>query len=199
MLASRNIFLIGPMGSGKTAVGRHLARLFRFTFHDSDADIEARTGVDIAFIFEKEGETGFRLRERESIERLTRLDSIVLATGGGAVIDPDNRRVLAERGVVVYLKTSIDQQLERTRHGRHRPLLNDTDPGEKLEELMQMRAVLYAQIADFTVSTDARRVQLVADEIHQEIRRARAETEAPAQAPAPAQGEGGPPAPITRG
>jgi shikimate kinase len=175
MLSQRNIFLIGPMGSGKTAVGRHLARLFRLTFHDSDADIEAKTGVDIAFIFEKEGEAGFRLREKESIERLTRLESIVLATGGGAVIETDNRRVLAERGVVVYLKTSIDQQLERTRHARHRPLLNDTNPEEKLEELMTKRAALYAEIADLTVSTDGRRVQLVAEEIHQEIRRAQAD------------------------
>jgi shikimate kinase len=172
MPTSRNIFLIGPMGSGKTAVGRHLARLFRLTFHDSDADVEARTGVDIAFIFEKEGEAGFRARERESIERLTRLDSIVLATGGGAVIDPDNRRVLAERGVVVYLETSIDQQIERTRHARHRPLLNGPDPEEKLRELMARRAALYAEIAHITVSTDGRRVQLVAEEIHGELRRA---------------------------
>src|SRR6201995_3543686 len=116
MLTTRNIFLIGPMGSGKTAVGRHLARLLQYAFHDSDADIEAKTGVDIAFIFEKEGEAGFRLREKESIERLTRMQSIVLATGGGAVIDPDNRRALAERGLVVYLATSVGQQLERTRH-----------------------------------------------------------------------------------
>jgi shikimate kinase len=174
MLAKGNIFLIGPMGSGKTAVGRHLARMLRFTFLDSDADIEARTGVDIAFIFEKEGEAGFRVREKESIERLTRLDSIVLATGGGAVIEEENRRALAERGVVVYLATSIDQQLERTRHARHRPLLNDTDPQQKLQELMQRRSILYAEIADFTVSTDGRRVQLVADEIHNALRRARA-------------------------
>ena len=140
MLTKPNIFLIGPMGSGKTAVGRQLARLFRFTFHDSDADIEAKTGVDIAFIFEKEGEKGFRQREKESIERLTQLDSVVLATGGGAVIDEDNRRVLAERGAVIYLQTSVDQQLERTRHARHRPLLLDTDPERKLNELMQRRA-----------------------------------------------------------
>ena len=172
MLGKANIFLIGPMGSGKTAVGRHLARMLRFAFHDSDADIEAKTGVDIAFIFEKEGEAGFRIREKESIERLTSLESIVLATGGGAVIEEDNRRVLAERGVVVYLATSIDQQLERTRHARHRPLLNDTDPEQKLQELMRRRAILYAEIADFTVSTDGRRVQLVAEEIHQELRRA---------------------------
>jgi shikimate kinase len=174
MLFIPNIFLVGPMGSGKTAVGRHLARLFRFTFHDSDADIEAKTGVDIAFIFEKEGEAGFRVRERESIDRLTRLESIVLATGGGAVIDADNRRSLAERGVVVYLETSIDQQLERTRHGRQRPLLNGTDPEGTLRELMVRRAALYAGIANLTVSTDGRRVQLVAEEIHHELRRAHA-------------------------
>jgi shikimate kinase len=168
---SPNIFLIGPMGSGKSAVGRHLARMLRFTFYDSDADIEAKTGVDISFIFEKEGEAGFRLREKESIERLTRLDSIVLATGGGAVIDDDNRRVLAERGVVAYLETSIDQQLERTRHARHRPLLNDTDPEQKLRELMVRRTALYAEIAQITVSTNGRRVQLVAEEIYHELRR----------------------------
>jgi shikimate kinase len=173
MLSGRNIFLVGPMGSGKSAVGRHLARLCRFTFHDSDADIEAKTGVDIAFIFEKEGEAGFRLREKEAIERLTRLDGVVLATGGGAVIDADNRRVLAQRGAVVYLQTSVDQQLERTRHGRHRPLLNDTDPEEKLKELMLRRATLYGEIADLTVSTDGRRVQVVAEEIHRALRRAR--------------------------
>ena len=104
---------------------------------------------------------------------MTRLDGVVLATGGGAVIDADNRRVLAERGAVVYLETSIDQQLERTRHGRHRPLLNDTDPEEKLKELMLRRAALYCEIADLTVSTDGRRVQLVAEEIHHALRRAR--------------------------
>jgi len=172
MPPKQNIFLIGPMGSGKSAVGRHLARLFHLTFYDSDADIEAKTGVDIPFIFEKEGEAGFRMREKESIERLTRLESIVLATGGGAVIEAENRRVLAERGIVVYLETSIEQQLERTRHARHRPLLNDTDPEEKLKELMLRRAALYAEIANITVSTDGRRVQLVAEEIHHELRQA---------------------------
>jgi shikimate kinase len=172
MLSKPNVFLIGPMGSGKSAVGRHLARLLRFSFHDSDADIEARTGVDIAFIFEKEGEAGFRQREQESIDRLTALDGVVVATGGGAVILAENRRVLAARGTVVYLETSIAQQMERTRHGRHRPLLNDTDPKLKLGELMHQRAALYAEIADLTVSTDGRRVQLVAEEIHRELERA---------------------------
>jgi shikimate kinase len=174
MTPKRNIFLIGPMGSGKTAVGRHLARLFRLSFHDSDADIELRTGVDIAFIFEKEGEPGFRLREKESIDRLTQMQGIVLATGGGAVIDAENRRALRERGVVVYLETSVDQQIERTRHARHRPLLNDADPEETLAELMKKRAQLYAEIADLTVSTDGRRVQTVAEEIQAELRRLQA-------------------------
>src|SRR5260370_19745188 len=106
----RNIFLIGPMGSGKTAVGRHLARLFHFTFLDSDADIEAKTGVDISFIFEKEGEAGFRTRERESIDRLTRLESIVLAPCGGPVIDPHQRRALPQGLRVGFLPNSLYQQ-----------------------------------------------------------------------------------------
>ncbi len=172
MITKRNIFLIGPMGSGKTAVGRQLARLFHYTFHDSDADIEARTGVDIPFIFEQEGEAGFRLRERESIDRLTRLEGIVLATGGGAVIDPDNRRALAERGAVVYVITSVEQQIARTRHARHRPLLNDVDAERTLQQLMHCRAALYEEIADVTVSTDRRRVQLVAEEIHRALQQA---------------------------
>jgi shikimate kinase len=159
------------MGSGKTAVGRQLARLFRLSFYDSDAEIETKTGVDIAFIFEKEGEAGFRQREKEAIDRLTQMEGIVLATGGGAVIEADNRRVLSERGVVVYLETSVGQQIERTRHARHRPLLNDTDAQLTLETLMQRRAQLYAEIADITVSTDARRVQLVAEEIYSELHR----------------------------
>jgi len=166
MLSKSNIFLIGPMGSGKTAVGKHLARALHCTFKDSDAEIESRTGVDIPFIFEKEGEMGFRVREREVIEQLTRLDNIVLATGGGAVLDPDNRRVLAGRGCVVYLKTSVFQQIERTRHSRNRPLLFDTDPQQRLDALMVEREPLYAEIADITISTDGRRVQAVAEDVH---------------------------------
>lgn len=172
MLTKSNVFLIGPMGSGKTAVGRHLARLLGYSFHDSDADIEAKTGVDIRYIFDQEGESGFREREKESIGRLTRLENVVLATGGGAVIDPDNRRALAARGAVIYLETSVEQQIARTRHGRHRPLLSGVDPHRALAELMQFRAALYAEIADFKVATDHRRVQLVAEQIHQELRRA---------------------------
>src|SRR5262249_4144339 len=112
MLSKQNIFLIGPMGSGKTAVGRVLARKLGWDFHDSDAEIESRTGVDVPYVFEKEGENGFRQREREALEALTQVAPIVLATGGGAILNPDNRRVLKQRGRVVYLQTSVDQQVE---------------------------------------------------------------------------------------
>ncbi len=173
MRGATNIFLIGPMGSGKSAVGRCLARELHYRFFDSDADVEARTGVEIAYIFEKEGEEGFRVREKEAVERLSGLPGIVLATGGGAVIDPGNRLLLAERGFVAYLETSVEQQLERTRHTRHRPLLQDVDPQTKLRELMQLRAAWYAEIADFTVPTDGRKVQVVAEEIAEAWRRAR--------------------------
>src|SRR5262245_42597776 len=165
MLGKRNVFLIGPMGSGKTAVGKYLARLLDAPFYDSDAEIEKRTGVDIPYIFEKEGEAGFRERERETLEVLTTTEPMVLATGGGAVLRQENRACLSERGFVVYLKTSVAQQTYRVRHARNRPLLNGVDPAEKLEQLMRERAPLYAEIADVTVSTDGRRVRSVAEEI----------------------------------
>jgi shikimate kinase len=160
-----NVFLIGPMGSGKTAVGKHLARLLRAPFRDSDAEIEARTGVDISYIFSREGEEGFRLREREVIADLTRETPIVLATGGGAILLPENRAALHERGFVAYLQTSLVQQAERVRQGRNRPLLHDVDPLSKLTELMLTRAPLYEGLADFTIATDGRKVHVVADAI----------------------------------
>ena len=160
-----NVFLIGPMGSGKTAVGKHLARLLRAPFRDSDAEIELRTGVDISYIFSREGEDGFRQREREIIEDVTRESPIVLATGGGAILLPENRVVLHERGFVVYLETSLEQQAERVRQGRNRPLLHDVDPLTKLTELMVVRAPLYESLSDFTIATDGRKVHVVADSI----------------------------------
>jgi shikimate kinase len=169
VLGRISVFLIGPMGSGKTAVGRHLARALQLPFHDSDAEVERRTGVDISFIFEKEGEAGFRQREREAIEALTALESIVLATGGGAVLLPENRQHLAERGRVVYLQTSVAQQADRVRHGRNRPLLASGDPGARLGELMDVRAPLYSSIADIVVSTDGRRVSSVAEQVLREL------------------------------
>lgn len=163
--ATRSIFLIGPMGSGKSAVGKALAKIRRVDFIDSDVEIERRTGVDISFIFEKEGEAGFREREREVIEDLTSWPTIVLATGGGAILLPENREFLSSRGIVVYLEASIAQQVERTRHGRHRPLLVNTDAAARLASLMVEREPLYRSIAKVTVSTDRRKVQTVAEQI----------------------------------
>ncbi len=169
MLGKTNVFLVGPMGSGKTAVGRYLSRLLDLTFHDSDSEIERRTGVDIPFIFEKEGEVGFRQREREAIEILTAMDRIVLATGGGAVLLAENRRHLADRGCVVYLETSVTQQVERVKQGRTRPLLTNVDSTSKLSQLLAERAPLYGEIADVVVSTDGRKVRSVAEDILREL------------------------------
>ena len=165
MKKPKNLFLIGPMGAGKSAVGRQLARMLHMHFIDSDDEIEERTGVDIPFIFEKEGEEGFRVRETKVIDELTLKDGIVLATGGGAVVDPASRSVLGARGYVVYLYTSVEQQLERTRKGRERPMLENGDREKVLQELMELRDPMYKEIADLVVETDGRRVQVVAREI----------------------------------
>ena len=165
MNRTQNVFLVGPMGAGKSAVGRQLARLLHLDFVDSDEEIEARTGVDIPFIFEKEGEAGFRKREAKVIDDLTQRDRIVLATGGGVIMDPANRNHLGARGFVIYLHTSVDQQLARTRKGRERPLLEQDDPRMVLEALMAAREPLYREIADLTVDTDGRKVKAVATEI----------------------------------
>jgi shikimate kinase len=170
MRGAPNIILVGPMGSGKTAVGRSVARHLGRPFYDSDTEIVRRTGVDIPYIFEKEGEAGFREREREAIEALVALGGIVLATGGGAVLLPANRLLLAQRGCVVYLETSVEQQAERVKHGRNRPLLSNVDPATRLEELMAVRDPLYREIADLCVATDGRRVKAVADDIVRMIR-----------------------------
>jgi shikimate kinase len=167
-----NIFLIGPMGSGKTAVGKALAKRLGLPFADSDAEVEARTGVDIAYIFEREGEEGFRIRERDVIDALTRDAGIVLATGGGAVLLPENRERLAARGTVVFLDTTVEQQLERTRKSRHRPLLAGTDRRAKLEELAKIRDPLYRSIAAVTIRTDGRAPTAVAGDIVRALEKA---------------------------
>ena len=165
----KNIFLIGPMGAGKSAVGRQLARALHLDFVDSDDEVESRTGVDIAFIFEKEGEPGFRKREAAAIDDLTRRDGVVLATGGGAVADSESRSRLGGRGYVVYLYTSVDQQFARTRKGRERPLLESGDRRKTLEDLLAVRDPLYREIADLVVDTDGRKVRSVTDQIIEHI------------------------------
>ena len=168
-MSGTSIFLIGPMGSGKSAVGRRLARELGREFIDSDDAIEQRSGVDIPFIFEREGEDGFRLRESKAIDELTCLPGIVLATGGGSAQSAENRAWLRSRGLVVYLHTSVEQQLKRTRGGRERPLLKSGDPRKILVALMARREPQYREIAHLVIETDGRKVPSVVREIRRNM------------------------------
>jgi shikimate kinase len=158
------------MGAGKSTIGRQLSRQLRMTFYDSDREIENRTGVDIPLIFELEGEQGFRKRERLVIDELTSLPDIVLATGGGAILDADNRKHMAERGLVIYLHASVNQQLARTKHDRNRPLLQTDNPRQRLDDLMQLRDPLYREIADLVIDTDGKRVMAVVNQIIRKLK-----------------------------
>lgn len=159
MADTPSVFLVGPMGAGKTTVGRQLAASLGYSFVDSDHEIEARTGADIPWIFQVEGEEGFRRREAQVIDELSRRQRIVLATGGGAVLRAENRRVLHERGFVVYLSADIDQLLARTARDRNRPLLRDPNPRGVFERLLAERAPLYREVAHLEVNTNAGNVR----------------------------------------
>lgn len=169
MIKHTNVFLIGPMGAGKTTIGRQLAKELKKDFYDSDQEIEARTGADIAWIFDIEGEAGFRQREKKVIEELTNLQGIVMASGGGAVIEPDNRKFLAGRGYVVYLNVSLEQQWDRTKRDKSRPMLQTQTPKKVLEELHAIRDPLYTEIADKVILTDGRTIRSVCNEIVEEL------------------------------
>lgn len=149
--ANRNIYLIGLMGAGKTTVGKQLARRLHRTFYDSDHEIVERTGVPIPTIFEIEGEPGFRRRESQTIAELSVMPEIVMATGGGVVLDPDNRRCLRETGWVVYLNVPPFYLYQRTRNDRNRPLLQVNDPLARLEELHAARDPLYRETAHLVI------------------------------------------------
>lgn len=165
MPEKRNVVLVGPMGAGKSTIGRQLSAILNYDFYDSDHEIEARTGADIPWIFDVEGEAGFRKREAAMIDELTQLDGIVLATGGGAITREDNRKNLSSRGIVVYLKTSVDKQLERTARDRNRPLLQTEEPRKVLTQLMKVREPLYESVADIVINTGAGGVRDVAQHI----------------------------------
>ena len=165
-----NIFLIGPMGVGKSTIGRHLAECLGYTFFDSDHEIERRTGAAIPLIFAVEGEEGFRRRESAVIDELTQNRGIVLATGGGAVLAPANRTVLRDRGCVVYLQADLDTLYERTRRDRHRPLLQTQNPRAKLQELIVAREPLYKETAHVVATTDQRAASQIAREIAARLR-----------------------------
>ena len=163
------VFLVGPMGVGKTTIGRVLAEIMGLQFFDSDREIEASTGADIPWIFDVEGEDGFRIREVRMIDQLSRRKKIVLATGGGAVLAEKNRKRLAKRGVVVYLRASIRQQVERTSRDKNRPLLQTPDPEKKIRELMTMRDPLYREVADIIIDTNRRNPRSVSVDISKRI------------------------------
>jgi shikimate kinase len=182
-----NIFLVGLMGAGKTSVGRLLARRFGKTFYDCDQEIERRTGVKIPVIFDIEGEAGFRAREEHALRELAALTDIVLATGGGAVLREENRRVLRQNGTVVYLRASLEDLWQRTRHDRNRPLLQTADPRAKLEQLFLERDPLYREVACLIMDTGNQSLRNLANKLEQRLREYALSTPGPgAAAPAAA-------------
>ncbi len=167
----KNIFLIGPMGAGKTSIGREIAKKLHLIFYDSDEVIEERTGADVPWIFDLEGEDGFRKREAKVIAELTKLQGIVLATGGGAVALPENRIALASYGIVVYLKTSLPDQMERTSRSKKRPLAQDDNIRQQtLQNLRVEYGPVYEELADLTYDTDDLPVKSVARDIIKKLR-----------------------------
>jgi len=163
-MSTQNIILIGPMGSGKSTIGNILANRLKRDFFDSDHYIEERTGVDIARIFDIEGEEGFRSRETNAIQELTSRESLVLATGGGSVAREENRKLLS-RGYIIFLDTTVKQQLERLRHDKKRPLLQTENPAERLENLLSARMPYYIDLADLRIKTNRKYARQVASEI----------------------------------
>ena len=164
-----NIILIGPMGSGKTSTGKMLAKEMGYVFLDTDEEVTKRTGVSIAYIFDVEGEEGFRKRECLALKECLNDNNMILSTGGGIVLSKENRDLLQDRGTVVYLQTSIRSQVKRTSSTNNRPLLQNKDPEETLEKLMLTRAPLYEEIADITIMTDNKSLQEMSKEIQRAI------------------------------
>ena len=161
----QNLIIVGPMGAGKSTIGRLLAKELRMDFKDSDKEIEVRTGANIPWIFDVEGEQGFRDREQSVLAELCEEDGQVIATGGGAVMRPENRQTLRAGGRVIYLHTSVEQQLARTARDRNRPLLRTANPEKVLRDLLSIRDPLYREIADLIIETDERPPRLVVLEI----------------------------------
>jgi shikimate kinase len=157
------------MGAGKTTIGKYLAQRLNLDFADTDSEIEKRTGADIPWIFDVEGEEGFRKREQQVVEEMTLWDNVLLATGGGVVVRPENRRVLAARGFVIYLHASVEEQVRRTHRDRRRPLLQDCDPEEVLRTLMIARDEHYREIADHVIPTDDCSPRTVAQRLVREL------------------------------
>lgn len=170
MQMAGNVFLVGLMGAGKTTVGKLLAKRLAKTFVDSDQELESRTGVRIPLIFEMEGEAGFRQREALLLAELVKQSDIVLATGGGIVLNPANRQALKAHGTVVYLHASAENLWERTRHDKHRPLLQTADPLGKLHALLAERDPLYREVADLVIESNQQNVHTLAQLVVKKLR-----------------------------
>ena len=166
---NQNIFLIGPMGSGKTSIGKQLAKLLKLEFFDCDHELENQTGASINLIFDVEGEAGFRQRETRMLDHLTSKSGILLSTGGGAVCFQENRQFLQSRGFVVYLKTSVANQIKRLSHDKSRPLLQAKDRLQRLNDLAQARNPLYENIADLVYTTRNQGLHITANELFSAI------------------------------
>ena len=164
-MSANNIILIGPMGSGKSTIGQLLAQRLNRDFVDSDHYIEAKTGVDIPRLFDIEGEEGFRVRETKALKELTERKNLVLATGGGSVTREENRKMIRAAGFIIFLDTSVNQQLERLKHDKKRPLLQTENPRERLEALLSERKPIYLEMADLRIPTDRKFARKVANEI----------------------------------
>ncbi len=164
-----NVYLIGPMGVGKSTIGRLLASQLDLPFYDSDREIEFVTGADIPWIFDVEGEKGFRIREARMIDTLTQRKGIILATGGGAILDPNSRHFLHSRGTVVYLRASVAQQLERTGKDKNRPLLQTENPLAKIKELIRIREPLYRETAHLIIDTSRKSPRSVSTDIMRQL------------------------------
>ncbi|CAL4324484.1 shikimate kinase AroK [Buchnera aphidicola] len=172
MVEKRNIFLIGPMGAGKSTIGRHLSKELSMEFYDSDQEIEKRTGADISWIFDIEGEKGFRIREEKIINELTQMNRIILATGGGSIISQNVRNFLSARGIIIYLKATVEKQLMRTKKDKNRPLLQNTGSNFSiLHKLSLERNPLYQEIADITINTDNKSAKLITYNIMNYLRK----------------------------
>ncbi len=165
MATTQNIVLIGAMGVGKSTVGKRLAKKLSVKFYDSDQEIVNKTGVDIATIFEYEGEQGFRQREEKIIKELSNIENIVLATGGGAILSKKNREIFRNMGTVFYLKASIETLLNRSKNESSRPLLNTADKRKTISEILDKRTPLYEAVAHYTINTDRHTVNWTADQI----------------------------------
>jgi shikimate kinase len=167
---SENIILIGPMGAGKTTLGKILAKKYQLDFVDCDKEIEDLAGAKIPLIFEYEGESGFRKRETYVLEQLCNKKGLLIATGGGAVLKEENKKIMRSKGIIVFLNATVKTQYHRTKKDKNRPLLKDGNPKEKLAELYKVRLPVYQELADITINANRNSIRTVIEDIQNKLK-----------------------------